>query len=214
MKNSEISLFSGLDGTYEASLRGGNVTYIAGIDEVGRGPLAGPVVAAAVVLDVENIPQGLDDSKNLSAKRREIIFEHIIASSHIGLSFVPASLIDLINIRQATLLAMRQALAALPVQADYALIDGRDVPPRLSCPAEAFIKGDGRIASIAAASIVAKVMRDRFMKRAAQDYPAYHFERNAGYGTRAHLLALEKYGPSPFHRKSFDPLKSWLTKRQ
>jgi len=186
-------------------LRCGHGT-IAGIDEVGRGPLAGPVVAAAVVLDPKRVPKGLADSKVLAPEEREALFEKILATAQVGIASVCHSEIDVINIRQASLRAMCRALAALPCTPDVALVDGDD-PPDLPCPVETIVKGDARIASIAAASIVAKVTRDRMMKRLAASFPAYGFASNVGYSTAAHLSALTSAGPCPFHRASFAPVK-------
>jgi ribonuclease HII len=179
---------------------------IAGLDEVGRGPLAGPVVAAAVVLDPKRVPQGLADSKALTALRREELFGEILTTAQVGVASVSHTEIDTINIRQASLRAMRRALAALPCVPDMALVDGND-PPALPCGIQAVVKGDATIASIAAASIVAKVVRDRLMRRLGLLYPVYGFETNAGYSTAAHLAALATHGPCPFHRKSFSPLR-------
>ncbi len=179
---------------------------IAGVDEAGRGPLAGPVVAAAVVLDLDRVPNGLADSKILRPEQREALFEDIVASAQIGIASVSHAQIDAINIRQATLRAMSRALAALPCAPHIALVDGND-PPKLPCPVETIVKGDARIASIAAASIVAKVVRDRIMKRLAASFPAYGFAQNAGYGTAAHRAALTREGPCPFHRASFAPVR-------
>jgi ribonuclease HII len=188
-----------------ALLRSGR-RCIAGLDEVGRGPLAGPVVAAAVVLDLRNIPAGLADSKALTAARREALFPEILATSQVGIATISHASIDVINIRQASLLAMCRALAALPCTPDMALVDGND-PPDLPCAVEAIVKGDATIASIAAASIVAKVMRDRLMRRLGTQFPAYGFDSNAGYSTSAHLSALTSEGPCPFHRRSFAPVR-------
>ena len=180
---------------------------LAGIDEVGRGPLAGPVVAAAVILDPAMVPAGLDDSKKLSAARREELFTLIAESAlAIGIASVTAAEIDAINIRQATLLAMRRAVAALPVQPAGVLVDGND-PPVLACSCEAIIGGDAQVASIAAASIVAKVTRDAMMARLCQRFPAYGFSAHAGYGTPQHRAALQTHGPCPEHRFSFAPVK-------
>jgi ribonuclease HII len=180
---------------------------LAGIDEVGRGPLAGPVVAAAVILDPKAVPAGLDDSKKLSATRREELFALIAESAlAIGIASVTAAEIDIINIRQSTLLAMRRAVAALPVPPVGVLVDGND-PPVLACSCEAVIGGDAQIASIAAASIVAKVTRDAMMARLCQLYPAYGFSAHAGYGTPQHRAALQAHGPCPEHRYSFAPVK-------
>lgn len=179
---------------------------VAGLDEVGRGPLAGPVVAAAVVLDMKRIPAGLADSKALPAERREQLFLEILASAAVGIASVPASEIDSRNIRQASLLAMCRALAALPCRPDAALVDGND-PPDLPCPVHTVIKGDASIPSIAAASIVAKVVRDRMMRRLAELYPVYGFSTNVGYSTATHLAALSANGPCPHHRRSFAPVR-------
>ncbi|PZN95760.1 MAG: ribonuclease HII [Hyphomicrobiales bacterium] len=180
---------------------------LAGVDEVGRGPLAGPVVAAAVILDPQAVPEGLDDSKNLSAARREELFA-IIAQSALAIGVASATPveIDMINIRQATLLAMRRAVAALSVQPVCVLVDGND-PPVLACSCESIIGGDAQIASIAAASIVAKVTRDAMMARLCRRYPAYGFSAHAGYGTQQHRTALQAHGPCPEHRYSFAPVK-------
>ena len=193
----------------ELSARAAGYTCIAGLDEVGRGPLAGPVVSAAVVLNLTNVPQGLADSKALSAQKRETLFAEILATSHVGIASVSHAEIDTINIRQASLLAMCRALAALPCKPDMAFVDGND-PPRLPCATEAVIKGDSSIASIAAASIVAKVVRDRMMARLSEAYPAYGFANNAGYSTKTHLTVLASDGPCPYHRLSFSPLRQGL----
>ncbi|AOO80946.1 ribonuclease HII [Bosea vaviloviae] len=180
---------------------------LAGIDEVGRGPLAGPVVAAAVILDPDHVPAGLCDSKALSAARREELFGAIAASAlGIGVASATAAEIDVINIRQATLLAMRRAVAALPVRPVFVLVDGND-PPALPCACETIIQGDALVASIAAASIIAKVTRDAMMARLCRRYPAYGFSAHVGYGTPAHRAALEVHGPCPEHRFSFAPVK-------
>ncbi len=181
---------------------------IAGVDEAGRGPLAGPVTAAAVVFAKDAIPPGLADSKTLSPARREQLFDAIMAQAlAVAIGSSPAQEIDAINIRQATFAAMRRALAGLALRPDGALIDGRDKPPGIPCPAQAIIKGDAKSVSIAAASIVAKVTRDRLMDRLAADCPGYGFERHAGYPTAAHREAIKRLGPSPWHRRSFRLLK-------
>jgi ribonuclease HII len=180
---------------------------LAGVDEVGRGPLAGPVVAAAVILDPQAVPDGLDDSKNLTPARREELFALIAQSAlAIGIASATAAEIDAINIRQATLLAMRRAVAALALQPACVLVDGND-PPKLGCPCDCVIGGDAQIASIAAASIVAKVTRDAMMARLCACYPAYGFSLHAGYGTPRHRAALQAHGPCPEHRYSFAPVK-------
>ncbi len=176
---------------------------------MGRGPLAGPVVSAAVVLDLDRVPDGLADSKALTAARRESLFVEILATAKVGVASVSHAEIDAINIRQASLMAMRRALAALSCTPDMALVDGND-PPALPCCVEAIVRGDSSIASIAAASIVAKVVRDRLMARLAESFPAYGFASNVGYGTRTHLSALASVGPCPFHRTSFSPVRKGL----
>ncbi len=193
----------------ERALKRAGFTCVAGLDEVGRGPLAGPVVSAAVVLDLKRVPAGLADSKALSPEARENLFDKILATAHVGIASISHSDVDVINIRQASLLAMCRALAALPCTPDMALVDGND-PPALPCRVEAIIKGDASIASIAAASIVAKVVRDRLMARLGTIYPVYGFQTNAGYGTRSHLSALASDGPCPFHRMTFSPLRQGL----
>ena len=198
---------AGLGVARELALRAAGRRCIAGLDEVGRGPLAGPVVAAAVVLDPDRVPDGLADSKALPAARREALFAEIVASAQVGIATVSHEGIDAINIRQASLRAMSRALAALPCTPDMALVDGND-PPDLPCDVETIIKGDARIPSIAAASIVAKVVRDRMMKRLAARFPAYGFGTNVGYGTAVHLSALAAEGPCPFHRTTFAPVRS------
>ena len=175
------------------------------MDEAGRGPLAGPVVAAAVVLDPDRIPEGLDDSKLIPPERREELFEAIVATADVAVASVSAARIDIIDIRQATLEAMRRAIRALCRPPAFILVDGRDLPGWHG-PGEAVIKGDRLVASIAAASIVAKVTRDRMMSRLGAHYPVYGFERHAGYATVAHRSALVSQGPCPFHRMTFGML--------
>ena len=185
---------------------------VAGIDEVGRGPLAGPVVAAAAIIDRARAPASLlkliDDSKKLSEARREAAYEAMIASGCVGYAIAEASVaeIDRINILQATFLAMRRALAALAERPDRVLVDGNKVPPDLGCAGECIVGGDSVSYSIAAASILAKVTRDRQMARLAEQFPGYGWESNRGYGSAAHLRALEQLGPTPHHRMSFAPL--------
>lgn len=184
---------------------------VAGIDEAGRGPLAGPVVAAAVIFDGQDIPSGINDSKKLSATKRQELYDRIFASAHVAIAIASAARIDRMNILRASLWAMGRALAGLPCQADYCLVDGRDLPGELTCPGEAIIGGDRLSVSVAAASIVAKVTRDRLMEAIALSYPAYGFERHRGYGTKFHLAALASNGPCAHHRKSFAPVKRSLT---
>ncbi|CAH1655505.1 Ribonuclease HII [Hyphomicrobiales bacterium] len=195
--------------TYDRELRlkARGLWPVAGVDEVGRGPLAGPVVVAAVILDPDRIPNGLADSKILDAAERERLHDIIVTTSHVGIASVSASGIDVMNIRQATLSAMSRALAALPVAPMVALVDGIDRPPA-PCDVEAVVKGDANVVSIAAAAIVAKVTRDRMMKRLCSRYPAYGFSRHKGYGTAEHRAAIAAHGPCPFHRMSFAPLKT------
>jgi ribonuclease HII len=178
--------------------------WVAGIDEVGRGPLAGPVAVAAVILDPRNLPKGVQDSKTLSAERREELSRSILDKAlGVAIVFASAREIDTFNIRGATLRAMARALGALALRPDFALIDGRDVPDGLCCQARALIGGDGLSLSIAAASIVAKVARDALMTRLHAHYPEYGFDSHVGYATRRHVAALERWGPSPLHRRSF-----------
>ncbi len=182
---------------------------VAGLDEAGRGPLAGPVVAAAVVLNPKRIPKGLDDSKRLTAAQREELFEAILKTAlGVGVSSVCAEGIDRSNILRASLEAMRRALAALPVTPLMAFADGRDVPPGLACDCKALIKGDQRSQSIAAASIVAKVTRDRMMQGCGQADGRYGLEVHMGYATERHRTAIEVHGPvTRLHRMSFAPFR-------
>ncbi|GLK67769.1 ribonuclease HII [Hansschlegelia plantiphila] len=183
---------------------------VAGVDEAGRGPLAGPVVAAAVVLDPRHVPKGLADSKMLSAVRREELFIEIMATSAVAFTAASTDRIERINIRGATLWAMARAVASLGVRPDLVLVDGRDAPPGLACRAEPVIGGDALVQSIAAASIVAKVVRDRMMARLGECFPAYGFERHMGYGTPEHLAALAAVGPCSHHRRKFAPIAALL----
>ncbi len=178
---------------------------VAGCDEAGRGPLAGPVVAAAVILDPKRIPKGIHDSKRLSKDRREELFEEICATALVSVAVAPPSRIDRDNILRASLWALTRAVHALPELPKHVFVDGRD---RLatSCDCEAVIGGDGIVLSIAAASIVAKVSRDRLMCRLALDHPEYGFERHMGYGVPAHLEALDRLGPTIHHRRFFAPV--------
>lgn len=175
---------------------------IAGVDEAGRGPLAGPVVAAAVILDPQRIPHGLDDSKALSAKKREALFSALMSNATVGIGAASVADIARLNILHAAMLAMRRAVAALPVSPALALIDGNRCPD-LPCASEAVVGGDALVVSIAAASIVAKVTRDRIMAALGTRWPAYGFERHMGYPTKAHRLALKTLGPTSHHRMGF-----------
>jgi len=183
---------------------------VCGIDEAGRGPWAGPVVASAVILNPADIPEGLNDSKKLTAKRRDALFDVINAAAQVGVGIATVQEIDEVNILQATFLAMRRAVEALPQSPSYALIDGNKIPPHLMCEAEAIVRGDGRSVSIAAASIIAKVTRDRIMVTLAQQFPGYGWERNAGYGVKAHQEGLNRLGVTPHHRVSFKPVHKML----
>lgn len=194
------------DFALEQKLRDSGENFIAGVDEAGRGPLAGPVVVAAVILDPDNIPDGLNDSKKLTAKRREAVFSQITSTAHVSVISAPPSIIDRLNIRGATLWAMKLAIDTLSQPPCHALIDGRDVPAGLICPADFVIKGDAKSVSIAAASIVAKVMRDRMCPIMDMDDEAYSFSKHKGYGTAIHLDALKRVGPSRHHRQSFAPV--------
>ena len=190
---------------FEKRLMGYGQNIVAGIDEAGRGPLAGPVVAAAVILDMQNTPDGLNDSKKLSVNQRNGLYRKILQSSIVAVAATNADIIDSINIRQATLISMSRAVHSMATKVDWCLIDGRDIPADLEGRATAIIKGDGRSKSIAAASIIAKVVRDAIMVRAAQTYCDYGFERHKGYATKAHLSAIQDHGPCPLHRLSFAP---------
>lgn len=198
---------SGPDFSREEALIARGLGPVAGVDEAGRGPLAGPVMVAACMLDPAHIPAGLNDSKKLTAARREKLFDEILRTSHCAIVSVSAREIDATNIRAATLKGMSEAVEMLAVQPRSVLIDGRDVP-KLPCFGEAIIKGDALSLSIAAASILAKVMRDRLMTRADQHWPAYGFAAHAGYGTAQHIDAISRYGATPIHRMTFAPLKS------
>ena len=193
----------------ENSLRPNGNEVIMGVDEVGRGPWAGPVTACAVILDPDNIPVGLNDSKKLTAKRRFVLFEKIMNSSIVSYVHVDVDEIDEINILQATFRAMERSISKLPVP-DHILIDGNKLPPNLPSPATAIIKGDSKSASIAAASIVAKVIRDKLMVDLSIKYPGYGWEKNAGYGTKIHQLGLLNNGVAPHHRRSFKPIHNML----
>jgi ribonuclease HII len=198
---------TGPDASYEQAWIARGYRAVAGVDEVGRGPLAGPVVAAAVILDLAHVPAGLDDSKALNAAKRAVLYPQIMAQARaVSVASVPARVIDHINIRQATLRAMAGALAGLSIRPDAMLIDGRDLPP-VALEGEAVIGGDAKVLSIAAASIIAKVVRDRMMTELDQRYPVYGFAAHAGYGTARHLAAIRTQGPCPHHRLSFAPLR-------
>jgi len=184
---------------------------VAGVDEAGRGPLAGPVVAAAVIFtERKRIPKGLDDSKQLKEDAREKAFSAIMeCGAIVGIGEASVDEIDLVNIRQATHLAMARAVRNLAIAPMFALVDGNDPPP-LPCPCETIIGGDGRSLSIAAASIVAKVTRDRMMAALHEEHPGYGWRTNKGYGTGEHLSALSRLGPTRHHRRSFGPVHNIL----
>jgi ribonuclease HII len=180
---------------------------VCGIDEAGRGPWAGPVVAAAVILDADRIPAGLNDSKKLTEARREALFPAILASAKVGIGIADVDRIDRDNILAATLWAMQQAVEQLPAPPLLALVDGNR-PPKLSCRVQTVVDGDALSLSIAAASIIAKVTRDRMMLELDRQYPGYGFAAHKGYGTAAHHAALQQLGPCPCHRKSFSPIRA------
>lgn len=188
---------------YEKAANGDGYKVVCGVDEAGRGPLAGPVFAAAVVLPSNVMIEGLNDSKKLSEKKREFLYDEIKSKAlAYYIAFASEKEIDELNILGATFLAMRRAIEGLTLQPDFALIDGNRLP-ELKVPAKAIIKGDSLSASIAAASILAKVERDRLMKTLSEKYPEYNFEKHKGYGTKEHIELLKKYGSSEIHRKSF-----------
>ncbi len=192
-----------MDYSYEAAAAEKGFGSICGVDEAGRGPLAGPVYAAAVILPEGLIIDGLNDSKKLTEKKREMLFDVIKEEAvAYGIGFATEQEIDEINILQATYLAMRRAIENLQVKADYALIDGNRMPP-IDIPGETIVKGDAKSPSIAAASILAKVSRDRVMYEMAPKYPEYDFAKHKGYGTKVHTEAILKYGPCEIHRKTF-----------
>lgn len=198
------------DFSFEQAALDGGYRTIAGVDEVGRGPLAGPVTAAAVILDVENIPVGLNDSKKLTAARREKLFQEIVEKTRWSVAHVSVEEIDQINIYHASHLAMCRAVANLTLRPDVVLVDGNVIPRDLPMPGQAIVKGDARSLSIAAASILAKVLRDRIMVDLAQQHPGYGWEKNAGYPTPAHKKALLDLGVTPHHRRSFAPVHNIL----
>lgn len=179
---------------------------VCGVDEAGRGPWAGPVVAAAVVLEPKRIPKGLNDSKKLTAVNRDTLYDAIMSDAQVGVGIVGADVIDAINILQATFLAMKQAVGQLTPAPTLALVDGNRAPP-LSIRVQTIIGGDGAAISIAAASIIAKVTRDRIMHELDRDFPQYGFAAHKGYGTAFHAEALARFGPCPQHRKSFNPIR-------
>ncbi|MEO5615388.1 MAG: ribonuclease HII [Cypionkella sp.] len=195
---------------YETAAHALGHRHIAGVDEVGRGPLAGPVTAAAVILDPANVPPGLADSKALTAARRDALYDAILATAHCCIAHASVEEIDQLNILRASHLAMERAVAGLAQVPDHILIDGNLIPANLKGRAQAIIKGDAKSLSIAAASIIAKVARDRIMVDLAQQYPGYGWEANAGYPTKLHQSALLNLGVTPAHRRSFKPVHKML----
>ena len=198
------------DFTFETAAFARGHTCVAGLDEVGRGPLAGPVTAAAVRLDPACIPDGLNDSKTLTEARRNALCALIMDCADVSIAHATVAEIDELNILRASHLAMERAVKGLATFPDHALIDGNMIPKGIGCSAEAVVKGDARSLSIAAASIVAKVTRDRIMVDLAQQYPGYGWEVNSGYPTPAHLRALLDFGITPHHRRSFKPVHNIL----
>ncbi len=198
------------DYSFELAAQGRGFLRIAGVDEVGRGPLAGPVTAAAVVLDPARIPEGLNDSKKLTKRARARLYEELMQVADVSIAHASVEEIDVLNILRASHLAMMRALAGLKTPADYALIDGNMLPRDLTLPAEAIIKGDARSQSISAASIMAKTCRDCVMLSLAQQHPGYGWETNVGYGSKSHMMALQNLGVTPHHRRSFKPVHNML----
>jgi ribonuclease HII len=196
---------------YERTLSRRGFRSVAGVDEAGRGPLAGPLVAAAVILPADQTIKGIDDSKKLSPRKREILFWQIRRKAiGIGIGVVSHSAIDRINVGQANFLAMKKAVERLKVTPDFLLVDGKRHKIDLPISQRGINSGDAKCASIAAASIIAKVTRDRLMRKYHKQYPLYGFDRHKGYGTKRHLQLLEKHGPCPIHRRSFYPISSFL----
>ena len=203
-KENKISLFE-----FDNVFYGKGLSFVSGVDEAGRGPLAGPVVAAAVILSKDTFIDGVNDSKKLTEQKRNILFEKTKQTSvSYGIGIVDSKIIDEINILQATFLAMKKALEQLTVKPNLVLIDGNHTIPNLKINQQAIVSGDAKSACIACASILAKVTRDSIMLEYAKQYPQYNFEKHKGYGTKAHLEAIQKYGPCPIHRMTFAPLNS------
>lgn len=196
---------------YENEVIDSGYNIVCGVDEAGRGPLAGPVYAAAVVLPKGHIIEGVNDSKKLSEKKREMLFDKIINEAlDFSIATATAEEIDEMNILNATFLAMQRAIDNLKCKADFAMIDGNRAP-ELHIPCLTIVKGDGKSASIAAASVLAKVSRDRYMLEMAEKYPEYQFEKHKGYGTKLHYQMLDEFGPCEIHRKTF--LKTWYNRK-
>lgn len=200
----------GPDFTLERDAMAQGALRVAGIDEVGRGPLAGPVTAAAVILDPARIPPGINDSKKLTPARRAALHDALVAMAEISVAHASVEEIDRLNILRAAHLAMVRAVAGLPRRPDLALIDGNMIPAGLPVAGRAIVGGDGLSLSIAAASIVAKFRRDRIMWDLAQQFPGYGWETNAGYGSKSHIAALQILGVTPHHRRSFRPVHNIL----
>lgn len=198
------------DYSVERMLQARGAREVAGVDEAGRGPLAGPVTAAAVVLDAEALPSGINDSKRLGPKARVRLLEEIMGCAKVSVAHASVAEIDRLNILHASLLAMERAVAGLRGTPCHVLVDGNVVPGSLGCDATPLVKGDARSLSIAAASIMAKVTRDRIMKDLAREFPGYGWERNAGYPTKAHRDALADLGVTPHHRRSFKTVRELL----
>ena len=201
---------AGPDYSFETNAAARGYIRIAGVDEVGRGPLAGPVTAAAVVLDPAHIPAGLNDSKKLGAAVRARLNDALMAVADVSIAHATVEEIDTLNILRASHLAMERAVAGLNPPPDFLLIDGNMIPRGLHIPAEPLIKGDSKSVSISAASIVAKICRDRIMVDLAQQHPGYGWETNAGYPSKSHRLALQNLGVTPHHRRSFKPVHNIL----
>ena len=191
----------------ESTLHNRGFKVIAGVDEAGRGPLAGPVVAAAVVLANNNIPEGINDSKRMTARNRSQLAEKLRTTCLTSVAMADVEEIETQNILFASMAAMRKAIRGLNLAPDYILIDGNRIPSDLPVLATAVVKGDSKSLSIAAASIVAKVERDRIMARLSEQFPEYGWDQNAGYATPMHLAALREFGPTPHHRRGFAPVR-------
>jgi len=198
------------DFSFERDAQAQGYSRIAGVDEVGRGPLAGPVTAAAVVLDPAHIPQGLNDSKKLTKKARARLYEEIMQVADVSIAHATVEEIDEHNILRASHLAMVRALEGLKTPPDFALIDGNMIPRGLALPSQTIVKGDSLSQSISAASIMAKICRDCVMLSLAQQHPGYGWETNMGYGSKKHMDALQKLGATPHHRRSFKPVHNIL----
>ncbi|MEP5155090.1 ribonuclease HII [Planktotalea sp.] len=200
----------GPDYSFESAAQARGLSLVAGVDEVGRGPLAGPVTAAAVILDPANIPDGLNDSKKLSAKKRQVLHDELLQCADVSIAHASVEEIDELNILRASHLAMERAVAGLKQVPDHLLVDGNMIPRGLTGSSEAIVKGDNRSVSISAASIVAKICRDYVMWDLAQQYPGYGWETNAGYPSKRHKNALVELGVTPHHRRSFKPIHNIL----